>query len=92
MIKLFDNWVIRVDEYNYILAKDMGESIDKDGKVRKNYKHYGFYSTLRATLKAFMDILSREELKAQESTLAEAVGALERNTQRLEELLKEVTE
>ena len=47
MIKLFNDWVILVDDMNYTLAREMGEGYDKTSdSMRMRYKYYGYYGSL----------------------------------------------
>ena len=90
MITLFDDWVILVDDLNYTLARDMGERTDKDGKVRRERKVYGYYGSLRGVLTALMDKLSADELKDGCRSLCEAVRIITESHDRVEKLIKEV--
>lgn len=91
MIKLFDDWVIVVDDLSYALARDLGSRIDKKtGKDRKNLKTYGYYGSLAKALNAFAEELVRQELKDNVATLDEAVHIIRESNDRVEKLLKEV--
>lgn len=91
MIKLFDDWVIVVDDLSYALARDLGARIDsKTGKERKNLKTYGYYGSIAKALKAFSEELVRQELKDNVATLDEAVHVIRESNNKVEKLLKEV--
>lgn len=91
MIKLFDDWVIVVDDLSYALARDLGSRIDKKtGKDRKNLKTYGYYGSIAKAIKAFSEELVRQELKDNIATLDEAVRIIRESNDRVKKLLKEV--
>ena len=90
MIKLFDNWVVLVDDLNYTLAKIKGRRIDsKTGKERTDYKIYGYYRDLASALKALSEELVREKLKGGVADLTEAVRTIRESNGRVEDLLRE---
>ena len=90
MIKLFDDWVIAVDEFNYSLARNRGTRVDsKTGKERYELKVYGHYSSLASAIRALREQLVREELKDGVAELSEAVRVIKESNDRVEMLLKE---
>jgi len=91
MIKLFDNWVVLVDDYNYSLAKIKGTRIDsKTGKERTDYKMYGHYKDLAGAIKSLSGELVKDSLKDGVATLDEAVRIIRESNSRVEDLLKEI--
>lgn len=90
MIKLFDDWVILVNPYDYCLAKYKGQSKRKDGGTDSNYDRIGFYSSPVGCLKRLGEELTREALKDGWHTLGEAVQTIKESNAKVEKLLKEV--
>ena len=91
MIRLFDDWVILVDDYNYTLAKELGTRTDpKSGKERTDYKRYGYYGSLEKALEALSKEITKEELKSGSRTLGEAVRTIRESNARVESLLNDV--
>ena len=63
MIRLFDNWVIVVDPFCYIVAKETGKTRSKKtGEITPVYRNYGYYSTLDGALKGFSKIIRTQSL------------------------------
>lgn len=60
MIRINDDWVVDVDQYNYILKKDMHrEEKSRDGKsMVPVYNAVGYYASLRKALDALGGKLS----------------------------------
>ena len=85
MIKLFDDWVILVDEYNYTLAEQRG--FRKDG--RPEYKTYGYWGSLEDAIKGFRQQLIRSRLKQRDATLSEALRIIQESNAVIENLIKE---
>ena len=85
MIKLFDDWVILVDEYNYTLAEQRG--FRKDG--RPEYKTYGYWGNLEDAIKGFRQQLIRSQLKQRDATLSEALRIIQESNAVIENLIKE---
>lgn len=54
MIRLFDDWVILVDNYNYSLARYKGMK-KRHGKEEPSYDYKGHYSTLENALKGLAE-------------------------------------
>ena len=91
MIRLFDDWVILVDDMNYTLARELGESLDKkSGKMRMRYKTYGYYGSLANAIKALSKEMFTEELKYGSYTLEEACAVIKESNERIEALLNDV--
>lgn len=78
MIRINDDWIIDVDEHNYILKRDMHtDRIRKDGKVEHVYNIKGYFSSPQKALKAFGEEIVRDRLKASEMGLADAVRTIQ---------------
>ncbi len=89
MIKLFDNWVIVVDDYNYSLARYKGMRMKK-GKEQPVYDFKGHYNTLEKALKSLADVLVKDELKTASRGLDEALHTVRECHERVERLIEEV--
>lgn len=77
MIRINNDWIIDVDEHNYILKRDMhADRIRKDGKVEHVYNIKGYFSSPDKALKSFGEEIIRDRLKASEMGLPEAVQAI----------------
>ena len=81
MIRVNDDWVIDVDEYNYILKKDMHRSrerVRKDGTpyIEDDYTVKGYFSTLERALNRLGEEMVRERLKDGAHDLREATQAI----------------
>ena len=87
MIKLFDDWLILVDDYNYCLARSLGERTRKDGKTEMNYKRYGYFKSVSGCLRQLHEEIIRRELKDGSRTLSEALHVVDECTARVENLL-----
>ena len=90
MIKLFDDWVILVDAYNYTLAKDKGVSVDKDGKERHNYMSLSHHTSLAEALKALSGRISSDALQNGSHSLTEAVRIIQDSNSTVQKLYEEV--
>ena len=92
MIKLVDDWVIDVDERNYILAKDKGVVVDKKtGKEYRNLKSYGFFISITGALKALRDELIRQGVQDGCMTLSEAIRSIKEANSKVDTLLEELS-
>ena len=75
MIKLFDDWQILVDDYNYTLVRYKGVRT-RNGKEEPVYARAGYFSSLESALNGLRHKLVREKLKASEYGLDEAIQAI----------------
>ena len=93
MIKLFDNWVVDVDQNNYTLARITGTRTlkAKDGKEIEidEKKVYGYFSGLSEALKALSKELAREKHMNGVNSLQEALTAISESESRVENLIEE---
>ena len=91
MIKLFDNWIIEVDNLNYILSKVTGirTHIKKDGTevVENVTKPYGYFTGISGALSCLRDILVRQRLADGVYALDEALRAIKDEDERIKILL-----
>lgn len=94
MIELFDNWIIDVDEKNYILARIVGKAKQKtksgDYIEVDSKKTYGYFSTLSEALNALAKTLAMQGHMTDRMTLKEAVDAIQRSNNKVAELLETV--
>lgn len=91
MIKLFDDWVILVDDMNFTLARELGEAYDKKSdSMRMRYKNYGHYGSLAQAIKALSREIYTSELKDACVTLAEAVDIIKEAHAKTDRLLEEI--
>ena len=97
MIRINDDWVIDVDQYNYILKKDLHivrTRKNKDGSEAEEhgYKVAGYFSSLSGALRGFGEEIIRDKLKEPSRTLSEAVTAIrecQEEIRRLVELVED---
>lgn len=78
MIKLLDNWIIDTDDLSYLLVKESGKIRHKGKRSYRERKIYGYYPTLESALRAFREMLLREELSYGELSLPEAINVIRR--------------
>lgn len=80
MIRINDDWVILVDEYNYTLARDLHKKTvkTKGQEPTDAYKTEGYYSGVSDALKGLADKLVKDELKDGVWGLYEAVNAIQK--------------
>lgn len=88
MIELFDDFVIKVDDTQYILAKRY-ISKKKDGTESEAFKNIGYYSTLNHTIQGFTKRLVMDNLRNQDRTLTEAVETIREIADRVEKFVTE---
>ena len=78
MIRINDDWIIDVDQYNYIIKKDMHKMVKaRDGKTMvPGYTTVGYYGSLRRALEALGEEIIRDKLASDSLTLAEALQTI----------------
>lgn len=86
MIRINDDWIIDVDEYNYILKRDMHRRTSrkkKDGSVVEEdvYVNKGYFSNMEKALERVREEMVREGLKDASHTLETAVHAIREVTE-----------
>jgi len=91
MIRIDDDWVIDVDENNYILKKDLhSEKKRKDGTVEHNWKVIGYYSSPDKALKRFGEEIIRNRLRGAEMGLPEAVRAIRESMKEWSQMVERI--
>lgn len=93
MIRINDDWVIDVDDYQYILKKDMHKMVKAKRKGNPDVALYvtkGYFSSLRKAPERLGEEIIMDELKAPEMSLREAVQAIQKATAEWHELVREV--
>lgn len=89
MIKLFNDFYIIIDDYNYTLVKDTGRTrTKKDGESVPDYKPYGYYMSLAQAIEACRQRCIREELKDGCTELVDAVRTIRSITNRFKEVME----
>ncbi len=86
MIRINDDWIIDVDEYNYILKRDMHRRTSrkkKDGSVVEEdvYVNKGYFSNMEKALERVREEMVREGLKDASHTLETAVHTIREVTE-----------
>ena len=93
MIRINDDWVIDVDEHNYILKRDLHKISPKKQK-NGTYKDtnvfdiVGYHPTMSKALDRLGEEIIRGRLKGAEMGLNEAVQAIRKCTAEWRELVK----
>ena len=92
MIRVNEDWVIDVDNYNYTLQRDMHRTalIKVEGKEveRPVYKSVGYFATLDQALNRLLDEDIRERFKDGEHTLKEAIRVTKESRESWEDLIR----
>ena len=73
MIHIMNDWYIDIDEHSYNLQQYAGETVDKDGKQRKNWKNVTYHGTLEQALMQFQRNQIRDTLAEKDLEIAEAI-------------------
>lgn len=75
MIRINDDWLIDVDQYNYIVKRDTHKMVKaRDGKAMvPGYTTMGYYGSLRKALEALGEEMVRDRLAGDSLSLAEAL-------------------
>lgn len=92
MIRLFDDWIVDVDERNYILARDTGKKIITNSKTGKTSEVetrdiHGYYQSLSGALIGLSKEIARRKLSDGSMSLSEAVKAISESNQRVADLI-----
>lgn len=92
MIRINDDWVVDVDQYNYILKKDMHrEEKSRDGKsMVPVYNAVGYYGSLRKALERLGEETIRDKLRGGSRTLCEALQTIRECTEEWRKLCEGV--
>lgn len=96
MIRINENWIVDVDEYNYTLKRDMHKTRtikQKDGSTKEEevYNTQGHFSSLDKALNRLGEEMVRERLKVPEIDLNTAVQAIRECTEEWRQLVEKVT-
>lgn len=84
MIKLINDYVVRVDTMSYTLMVDTHK---KDKKGNDLYKTVGYYSTLSSAIKGCIKDINRSKLAVDTITLEEAVKVIMESNESVTDLL-----
>lgn len=77
MIHITGDWYIDIDEHSYNLQQYAGETVDKDGKLRKNWKNITYHGSLDLALMQFQKNQIRNALAEKDMELAEAIEVVQ---------------
>lgn len=93
MIRLFDGWIVLVDELCYTLARETGrfQTDKKSGKTRPVRKIYGYYGDLEQALIGLGRQLNHEKFFNNELTLDEAIAVIQETNNQIRELIEQYT-
>ena len=92
MVKLTDDWVILIDQYEYTLAKDTHKTQNINGKMSVVYKYYSYYGSLRFAMMGYREILIKEKLKGDVFTIDEAIKEIKEVDDQIKLMLMDVFE
>lgn len=94
MIHIIDDWYVDVDDYQYILKKDLHRKRRdrKSGAETDEYKTAGYYSSLAKAIDALGNKFILEDLRGRSTELAEACTRIREQTDRWESIKKEIME
>ena len=94
MIHVIADWYVDIDDYQYILKKDLHrkKKDKKTGKELDEYKVIGYYSSLSKALDGLGRKVILEDLQGRSTELAEACARIREQTDRWESIKKEITE
>ena len=95
MIRINDDWVIDVDQYNYILKKDLHivrTRKNKDGSEAEehSYKVAGYFSSLSGALRGFGEEIIRDKLRDGTHPLCEALQTIRDCTREWNEAVERI--
>ena len=93
MIRINDDWVVDVDQYNYILKKDMHRTVKAKKKGEQDVPLYvtkGYFSSLRKALDRLGEEIIMDRLRGPEMSLREATQAIRECTEEWRRLCEEV--
>jgi hypothetical protein len=94
MIRINDDWVIDVDEHNYILKKDLHKTeLSRDKKkMVPAYAVKSYHPSLLRALERLHEEIIRDRLREPDRCLAEACGAIRECTDEWRELARQILE
>lgn len=77
MIRVNDDFVIDVDQYNYTAMRDRHKTtVDKDGNESPVYTTIGHYNNLEHALYGIRNWISTNKLSEKDSNLIEAINII----------------
>lgn len=94
MIRINDDWVIDVDDHNYVLKKDLHKTVKaKDGKtMAPAYAVKSYHPSLRRALERLREEIIRDRLKEPDRSLAEACRTIRECTDEWRKLTEQILE
>lgn len=92
MIHVIDDWYIDVDDYQYILKKDLHrkKTDKKTGKESDEYKVAGYYSSLDKAINGLGKKIILDDLQGRSTELAEACTRIKEQTDRWERIKADI--
>jgi len=94
MIHVIDDWYIDVDEYQYIVKKDLHRvrTDKKTGKAVDEYRAVSYHSSLSKALKSLGRKIILDDLQGQSMELEEACTRIKAQADRWETIMKNIME
>lgn len=94
MIRVNEDWIIDVDNYNYILKKNLHKKVKqknrKESIMVDAFDTVGYYRTLSGAFEALGKEIIKDKLSTASCTLAEATGVLKECREEWKQLVDEV--
>ena len=94
MIRVNEDWIIDVDNYNYILKKDLHKKIKQKNNnetvMVDAFETVGYYGVLSGAFEALGNEIIKDKLATASCTLAEATGVLKECRDEWKQLVDEV--
>lgn len=77
MIRIDEDYIIKVEEKNYIACRDLHKTrVDKAGNESMSVDVIGYYSNLKQAIKGILEYKVRKSLMDNEHTLESAISTL----------------
>lgn len=94
MIKIDDDFYIKVDDMNYTLLRDMHKkTVDKKtGEETEVYKTLGYYSKIYGAISRLIRYKQAEKFESSDMSLEEALVFIKQTNDEFEEILNRVVE
>ena len=90
MIHIDKDWYVDVDQYSYTLEQYTGDSVDKDGVVRHNYKNQTYHATLDKALKQYCREVIKGKLAERDMELKEAIELIKDLSANVDETVERI--
>ena len=87
MIRLENNYVIKADEYQFILGT-LYTRKDNEGKEVETVKASGYYSSLTSAYKAYGRLLTKKAIMENDYESNQVIGMLNQIDEKIDTLLK----